>query len=141
MHGNDEYKEEKRISLKVGDQLFRTASTFWKNGELAAHMPLALGISTHEGKAAVSKDVEKGWIAGWESIDGYGLGTGVKVEPARIKSFELIESKKKDRGHALFTVKTNAQGKFVYYAGFAWERAGELKSIQDWEQYLEEFGD
>jgi hypothetical protein len=139
-HGDDEYKEEKRISLKLGDRLFRSASIFWKNGELAANIPLALGISTHEGKAAVSKDVEKGWIAGWELIDGYGLGTGVKVEPARIKSFEFIDSEEKDQGHALFTVKANSEGKFVYYAGYGWERAGEIKTIEDWAQYLGAFG-
>lgn len=139
-HGGDEYKEEKRISIKVGDRMFRTASTFWKNGELAAGLPLAVGITTHEGKAAVSKDVDQGWIACWESIDGYGLGTGVKVAPGRIKSFEFNDSEEKDQGHALFIVKTNPEGKFVYYAGYGWERAGEIRTIEQWTQYLGSFG-
>ncbi|MFL3659317.1 MAG: DUF4861 family protein, partial [Opitutales bacterium] len=138
-HENDEYKEEKRISIKLGDRMFRAASTFWKNGELAAGLPLAVGITTHEGKAAVSKDVESGWIAGWESIDGYGLGTGVKVAPGRIKSFEFNDSEEKDQGHALFIVKTNTQGKFVYYAGYGWEKAGEIKSVEGWASYLKNF--
>jgi hypothetical protein len=138
--GEDTYKEEKQISIKMGERLFHAQSTFWKNGDLAPGLPVAIGITTHNGKANASSDVSKGWMACWETIEGFGLGTGVVMDPSAITEYKLIESKKKDESHALFITKTDAMGQVKYRAGYGWERAGEIKSSKDWNTYLDAFG-
>jgi hypothetical protein len=137
--GKDIYKEEKQISIKLGDQLFKSISTFWENGRLVTGLPIAVGLTTHDGKAIASKNVSKGWMACWEEIDGEGLGIGVVMDPAAIAEFQLVESPKKDESHALFITRTDAKGQVAYYAGFGWAKAGEIKTVEEWSVYLEAF--
>jgi len=133
------YREIKRISIVLGDRLFRSVSTFWQDGELAVGLPIAVGLSTHDGKARVSTDIDKGWIACWEDFDGFGLGTGVLMEPGAIAEYKLIESQQADESHALLITKTDARGQVTYWAGYGWEKAGEIKNPGQWHAYLENF--
>jgi len=135
----DTYREEKQITIKLGDRLFGAVSTFWKNGALATGLPIAIGITTHDTKVTPSKDASTGWMACWEPIDGHGLGTGVVMDPAAIKEYQLIESPKKDESHALFITRTDAHGQVAYYAGYGWAKAGEIKTSKDWSNYLKDF--
>lgn len=135
-YNGDRYKEEKRVSIKLGDRLFSVVSTFWKNDNLAINLPLAIGIATHDGKATASASLEKGWMACWEKIDGFGLGTGVVLKPSRIKDYTLVNTDKKDDGHALFITATDKSGKLEYKAGYGWEKASEITSSEMWNAYL-----
>ncbi len=138
-HRGHTYKETKRCTIRLGDRLFLTTATFWKDGELAADLPVAIGISTHNGKATVSKNLKAGWIACWEEIDGSDLGTGVLINPKRIEDYELVQSDTPDESHALIIAKTDGQGQVSWWAGYGWERAGEIKNSLQWEKYLTEF--
>ncbi len=138
-HDGHTYKETKRCTIRLGDRLFLTTATFWKDGELAVDLPVAIGISTHNGKATVSKNLKAGWIACWEEIDGSDLGTGVLINPKRIEDYELVQSDTPDESHALIIAKTDGQGQVSWWAGYGWERAGEIKNSLQWETYLTEF--
>jgi hypothetical protein len=137
--GADTYKEEKQITIKLGDRLFKAESTFWKNGELAVGLPVAIGITTHKGKTKASKDVSKGWMACWETIEDFGLGTGVVMDPSRITAFLLTELPENEESHALFITRTDAKGQVTHFAGYGWAKAGEIKTSEDWNRYLENF--
>jgi hypothetical protein len=134
--GDDVYKEQKQISIRLGERLFDVAATFTKNGKPAAGLPIAIGITTHGGKATASSDVSKGWMACWEVIEGGGLGTGVVMNPAAIAEYRLIESEEKDLGHALLITKTDGAGQVKYRAGYGWEKAGEITTPEAWNDYL-----
>lgn len=136
--GEDVYQEKKQITIELGERLFDVTATFTKNGKPAAGLPVAVGITTHEGKATASSDVSKGWMACWETIEGFGLGTGVVMNPAAIKEYKLIESREKDQGHALFITETDAKGQVKYRAGYGWEKAGEIKTSAEWKTYLKQ---
>ncbi len=138
-YGGDTYTEDKKISIKLGDRLFNAVSTFKKNGEIAADLPIAVGLTTHDGKAVPSKNEKEGWIACWEKIEGYDLGTGVVMDTEKIDAFELFESEKKDESHTLLITKTDADGQVEYYAGYGWARANEITSSEQWNAYLAEF--
>lgn len=138
-HGGHQYKQTKRITIKMGDRLFLSVSTFWKDGEPAKDLPVAIGITTHDGKAKASSDPATGWLACWEEIDGSDLGTGVIMDPEQIEKYELISSETPDVSHALFISKTDDKGQVSWWAGYGWERAGEIKSTSEWEQYLTGF--
>jgi hypothetical protein len=138
-HDGHKYTETKRCTIKLGDRLFNTVATFRKDGEPAANLPVAIGISTHDGKAAADSDVKKGWLACWEEIGGAGLGTGVTIDPARIRDFKDIRSDKADGSHALFLCQTDDKGQISWWAGYGWERAGEIKTPGEWKRYLADF--
>jgi len=135
--GKDIYKEQKQITIELGERLFDVVATFTKNGKPAGGLPIAVGITTHEGKAIASADASEGWMACWEVIEGGGLGTGVVMDPAAITEYKLIDSQEKDQGHALLITKTDAAGKVRYRAGYGWEKAGEITTPEEWQTYLQ----
>ena len=130
------YKEEKTVSIKMGTQLFEVESVFYKNGEIAKGLEICVGLSTHNGKAKTFSSKQNGWIATWEKIEKYFVGTGVVVKPEDISTIKEIKSKDKDKSHLLIIMKTDDQGKIRYKSGYGWERAGTFKSADDWTNYL-----
>lgn len=137
--GGSVYREEKVITLSLGERLFRVDATFWKDGAVAAGLPVSVGLTTHDGKAYPSFDRKAGWIACWESLDGYGLGTGVALDSSRIEQIVELAPLEKDMGHVLAIARTDAEGRLSYYAGYGWERAGAITSAEKWEAYLAAF--
>lgn len=137
--GSDTYTEVKRISIKLGDQLFQSTSIFKKNGEIAANLPIAVGLVRHHKTDAVTMDLNKGWVATWETIDGSGLGTGLVMDPKRIDGFLVENSGQKLSDHALLLTKTDSKGQLEYFAGFGWELAKEITTLQQWSDYLNTF--
>ncbi|WOO40850.1 DUF4861 family protein [Rubellicoccus peritrichatus] len=135
----DVYKEVKEITIELGQRLFKANSTFWKNGEPAAGLPIAIGLATHDGKASVSYDQSEGWAACWEILDGSGLGTGVIVNPDEVSEIVVIEPTGKDTGHVAIIAETDSEGQITYYAGYGWEKAGAIKTSAAWENYLKTF--
>lgn len=138
-YGGDTYAEEKQISIKPGDRLFKTTSTFRKNGDLAAGLPIAIGLVRHHQNDKVLRDPDAGWMAVWETIDGDGLGTGVVIDPGRIEKYLILDTGQKLGDHALIITKTDAKGRVGYHAGYGWERAGEITGSRQWADYLAEF--
>ncbi len=137
--GDDTYREEKQISIKLGDRLFKSSSIFWKNGALAVDLPIAIGLVRHHEIDVVAKELSEGWISIWEAMDDSELGTGVVINPKRIVDFQLLETGKKLEDHALIITKTDAEGRLEYYAGYGWEKAGEIRTAKEWNTYLGKF--
>ena len=71
--------------------------------------------------------------------DATALKTGVVMDPKRIDDFQLLETGKKLEDHALIITKTDADGQLEYYAGYGWERAGEITTAESWNAYLAHF--
>ncbi len=137
--GADTYNEEKQISIKLGDRLFKSTSTFTKDGKPAAELPIAIGLVRHHKTDLVLKDLSKGWMSIWEPMDDSELGTGVVIDPKRIVDFQLLETGKKLEDHALIITKTDAKGQLEYYAGYGWKKAGAITTSKVWNDYLTEF--
>lgn len=133
------YGEVKTITIELGKRLFDVHSVFTKDGKVAAHMPVCIGLTTHEGKATATSDVSKGWIACWETIEGSGLGTGVMMNPKRIVEIKNVTTQTKDQSHIFIITKTDGKGRLDYRTGYGWEKAGEIKTSKDWNAYLTDF--
>ena len=131
-----EVSETKQISLALGSQLFEVTSSFLLNGQPAKNLSIAIGVATHDEAAKVSEDKDSGWIAAWESIKGYNLGTGVVVKPQDIDDITHLPSAEKDQSHIWIITHTNENGKLKYAAGYGWERAKQFTSELQWQQYL-----
>ncbi len=130
--------ETKRITIELGQRMFRSESTFTRDGKPAA-LDIAIGVTTHEGKAHSTLNREQGWMACWEKIQNSGLGTGVVLAPARIADMRDFTTPGTPERHALAITRTDAEGKTVHYAGFGWTKAGEINSPEMWNDYLQSF--
>ena len=133
------YKERKQITIEPGKRLFQVDSTFWKDGRVATKLPIAIGVTTHDGKAVPSSNKKEGWIACWENLEGAGLGTGVAMSPSDIKEIIEMKSTGPDTGHVLIITETDAFGRLVYHAGYGWEKAGAITTEKQWQVYLKAF--
>lgn len=136
--GNDVYTEDKVISIRLGDRLFKSTSTFTKNGKPAENLPVAIGLVL-DANYEVYKDLKKGWMSAWGPNEDTELGTGVVIDPEKIDQFIIQNSGEKLKDHALIITKTDANGQVVHYAGYGWSAAKEITSAKMWNAYLAKF--
>lgn len=132
--------ENKTVSLRLGDQLYRVNSIFTLDGE-PAELPIAIGLTTHNGTATSYSNDEKGRISTWEFIDSHGLGTGVLIDAERVREIVRVDSDVEDQSHIWLVTSTDESGRLSFRAGFAWELAGEIESFEQWNHYLDSRAD
>jgi hypothetical protein len=128
--------ESKTISLALNEQLYHVKSKFTLDGEPAV-LPVAIGLTTHDGKAEVFSNPEAGRISTWEIIDGMGLGTGALIAPERISQILHVPSEEKDASHIWLVTTTGEDGSLSFRAGFAWEAAKYITTADAWNKDLD----
>ena len=129
--------ETKRISIRLGEPFCRVEARFTRAGQPVTDLAIAIGITTHDGKARATLRPENRWIACWETIDGEGMGTGVVLAPGFPMETREVKSATKDASHALLLTRTNAAGVISYHTGFAWTKAGRIHSPEEWAAQLD----
>ena len=75
----------------------------------------------------------------WEKIEGAGHGTGVVMAPGRVGEMREFTDPGSTQQHALLITNTDAGGKVRHWAGFGWEKGGEITTSEKWEEYLSRF--
>lgn len=136
----DVYKKQKRVTIKLGSRLFSVETTFWKNGELAKHIPIAIALSTHDGKGKAAFDKYSGYLSVWEHIGDSDLGTGVKLNSGLISDIQVINDQDvKDDGHVIAVINTDEHGKVRYSAGYGWAKTGDITTEEKWINYLKNY--
>lgn len=128
-------REVKQVKVKLGTRLVELESRFTEGGKPVS-LDIAVGVTTHNGKAAATLNQKEGWMACWEVIDGQGLGTGVVISPEKIIRMEEVKSGKPDESHALLVTRTDADGIVRYRAGYGWQKAGAITTPVLWQEYL-----
>ncbi len=131
----ERFTETKRITIELGSQMFHSESTFTKNSQPVPDLEVAIGITTHGGKAEPTVQRDEGWMSCWENFGDSGLGTGVVIDPARITEMR-VATPVSDENHALILTRTDQDGHLEHLAGFAWTKAGTVKSREVWNAYL-----
>ena len=129
--------ETKRISIRLGEPFCRVDARFTRAGQPVSDLAIAIGITTHDGKARATLRPENRWIACWETIDGEGMATGVVLAPGFPVTTREVKQAKKDASHALLLTRTNAAGVVSYHTGFAWTKAGRIHSPEEWAAQLD----
>ena len=132
--GNITIQESKIITIDRGSQFFKMEIDLKSSKKIPN---VTAGITLHEGNGVTEINRSLGWISYWETIDNAALGTGLLMAPKSIKSTFEKRSSKKDQSH-LF-VSFNPIKKISYYAGFAWQKAGEIQTQEEWNNHLSEF--
>jgi hypothetical protein len=129
--GGERVAESKRVTLDAGARFNRIESTFTgQRGSLAA----GIGIARHPG-SEVKLSIKDGTMRVWEPLDGGkagNLGTAI-VLPHGAK----LEQHHGDLDYLIVT-PVLSHGPLVYYAGSAWDRAGDLADQAAWAAEVQE---
>lgn len=124
--------ETKRISLDLGANFSRFEIS------LCAKKPVpnyTVGLTLHDHKGETKMTESQGWFRYWERIDGVFVGEGIVMNPEIINSATAKKSDISDQSSIL--VFSDPKEKLVYYAGFAWQKSGQVSTVADWDLLLE----
>ncbi len=130
--------ETKIISLSMGSQMYHAKSTFELNKK-PAKLTVAVGLNTQDEKSKVYSNKGTGRISTWQMYDGKGVGTGALISPANGVKVLHTPSKEKDRSHVWLVTETTDNGEVEFKAGFAWEGAGDITTLKEWNNYLDTY--
>jgi len=124
-----------RVSLDAGSQLnrFRISSQAAAGSESLA---LAVGLKkVKEGQKEFNQ--ARGWLTIWEAVDkNLGMqGLAVVVDPS------AVEKAAEDKLNHLVILKPGIATPITYWAGFAWDRAGQITSAESWKAYVDQFAE
>ncbi len=128
-----EVKETKRISLDLGSNFSKFEISIKANKQIPNYVT---GISLHENKGEVKINKKEGWFRHAEKIDGVFLGEGIVVNPKLVLDAFSNVSKVKDHSD-LLVITHPKENKLIYYAGFAWQKSGQLTNEADWDTLLQ----
>ena len=99
---------------------------------------ISAGLTLHEKDGVVTSHLDETWVDYWQPHADSQLGTAIVSVPYYYAGHEKYDTEKKDLSNAYVHLKVK-NGKTVYYAGFTWQKSGQFKSQQQWEQYLSNF--
>jgi len=124
-------KETKRISLDLGSNFSRFESGFESEKQVPNY---AIGISLHKNEGEATLNDKNGYYLHWEKIDDAFVGEGIVIDPRIVEKSIAFRSDVPDESN-LYVI-TKPQDKLVYYAGFAWQKSGDIQTQLDWENIL-----
>jgi hypothetical protein len=58
------------------------------------------------------------------------------MDPKRLDSIKVVDTKKKDASHIFLIAQTDANGRLRYEAGYGWKKAGAITTRDAWSSYL-----
>lgn len=142
--GDSTVVETRLITLDAGSHLNKTAVSY---SNLKETLPIVAGIVLHEPDGAVVADAANGYITYVDPTTGPDNGKifmGAAV-PAVVKDAKTVlfsEKEKKERnnadGHVLAVSDYEPGSEYVYYWGFAWDKA-DIKTADVWNRYMADF--
>lgn len=125
-------KETKRISLDLGSNFSKFESTFETEKQVPNY---TIGITLHKNEGESKLNDREGYYLHWEKIDDAFVGEGIVVNPKIVEKSVAFKSEIPDQSNLL--VVTKPQDKLTYYAGFAWQKSGQIQTQKDWENILQ----
>ena len=124
--------EKKHISLDYGSNLSKFEISITGTDMLSA------GLTLHENDGENTVNENEGWLSYWQPHGDSELGTGIVTSTKSLVGSEYYVTELKDASNLYAFLKVENQ-KVVYYAGFGWKEAGEFKTKESWNAYLQEF--
>ena len=142
--GDSTVVETRLITLDAGSHMNKTAVSY---SNLKETLPIVTGIVLHEPDGAVVADAANGYITYVDPTTGPDngkifIGAAVPTVVKDAKTVLFSEKEKKERnnadGHVLAVSDYEPGSEYVYYWGFAWDRA-DIKTAAAWNQYMADF--
>jgi hypothetical protein len=123
--------EVKRISLDAGSQFDRFQSSYQSRTAIT----LTSGIGLKKVAGEVSEfNAARGWLAKWEPVEKNAgqQGLAIIAPPAQ------VERQAQDQRNLLLLAKA-PNNTVSYWAGFAWDKAGQFTTFEAWKAHVDEF--
>ena len=137
--GDSTVVETRLITLDAGSHLNKTAVSY---SNLKETLPIVAGIVLHEPDGAVVADAANGYITYVDPTTGPDNGVAVPAVVKDAKTVLFSEKEKKERnnadGHVLAVSDYEPGSEYVYYWGFAWDKA-DIKTADAWNRYMADF--
>ena len=142
--GDSTVVETRLITLDAGSHLNKTAVSY---SNLKETLPIVAGIVLHEPDGAVVADAANGYITYVDPTTGPDngkifMGAAVPTVVKDAKTVLFSEQEKKERnnadGHVLAVSDYEPGSEYVYYWGFAWDKA-DIKTSDAWNRYMADF--
>ena len=128
-----EVKETKRISLDLGSNFSKFDVSLNAKDAVPNY---AIGITLHKNKGTTDMEEKEGWFAHWETIDSTHVGEGIVLDPSAVESALVRKSEATDQSNLLVLAKPTDE--LTYYAGFAWDKSGQISDKADWLAMLQQ---
>ncbi len=126
-------KETKRISLDLGSNFSKFEISFNADSPVPN---ITTGITLHDLKGDLKINKKQGWFRHVEMIDGSLLGEGIIMEKSLVADAFKNVSSVPDQSQLLVVTKPK-NNSLSYYAGFAWQKSGQITSAADWDTMLQ----
>lgn len=142
--GDTAVVETRLITLDAGSHLNRTVVSY---SNLKESLPIVTGIVLHEPDGAVVADAAGGYMTYVDPTTGpdngkifMGAAFPAVVKEAKTVLFPIEEKKMRNNadGHVLVVSDYEPGADYVYYWGFAWDRA-DIKTAEAWNRYMADF--
>ena len=142
--GDSTVVETRLITLDAGSHLNKTVVSY---SNLKETLPIVAGIVLHEPDGAVVADAANGYITYVDPTTGPDngkifIGAAVPTVVKDAKTVLFSEKEKKERnnadGHVLAVSDYEPGSEYVYYWGFAWDKA-DIKTADAWNRYMADF--
>jgi len=128
--------EVKRISLDAGQNLDHFQSFFqpYSRPEKPAALTAAAGLRKMAGEQK-EFNAARGTLTVWMPMEkNLGmLGCALIADP------KLLVKPAEDKLNNLLLLKTDDSNAAAYWAGFTWDRAGQITTQDNWKKYVDEF--
>ncbi len=125
-------RETKRISLDAGSQLGKFQSTYkWDTGEAGRVPVVGIGIKK-SGGATKAFDPVHGTLLVWEPMAKNAGMQGIAV----LANPEDLHGERADKLNHLVLARCQPGPTVTYWAGFCWDRAGLITTVEGWKRYL-----
>lgn len=124
--------EKKIVSLDLGSNFSKFESDFKAEKPVPNY---TVGITLHKNEGESELNDKNGYYLHWEKIDDAFVGEGIVIDPKIVQTSIAFKSETPDQSNLL--VVTKPQQKLTYYAGFAWQKSGQITTKEDWEKILQ----
>lgn len=142
--GDSTVVETRLITLDAGSHLNKTSVSYTN---LKETLPIVTGIVLHDAEGAVATEAADGYMTYVDPTTGpdHGkilMGAAFPANVKQMKRSLFDEKEQKERngafGHLLAVSDYEPGSDYVYYWGFAWNKA-EIKTIAQWNEYMANF--
>ena len=128
--------EVKRISLDAGSQLDRFQSTYKQFTRPGQTQKLTMGVGLKKvAGEKVEVNAERGWLTKWEKVEKNAGEQGLAI----VVDSKAFDKQVEDKLNQLILVKVPDNGIGSYWAGFCWDKAGQITNADAWKKYVDEF--
>lgn len=128
--------EVKRVTLDAGSQLDRFQSTYKQFTRPGQTQKLIAGIGLKKTSGEeLEANAERGWLLKWEKVEknAGSQGLAIIIDP------KTFEKQSEDKLNQLVLARVAENNVVSYWAGFCWDKAGQITDAKAWKKYVDEF--